>query len=90
MSKWVGIAVVILRINTIEQNIAFRAVEWLQQDQKYFSCHKIWCKATLIFYSGHTNVRYTRISSLIMGENGTFNITHPIKTLCFRMSEKLY
>ena len=42
------IIVTILRVNTIEQNIAFKEVE-IRQNQWQLSCHHIRCKVTLTF-----------------------------------------
>ena len=42
-----AIVVVALQINTIEQNIDFKAVGRIHQNQWQFSCHQIWCKISV-------------------------------------------
>ena len=47
-------AAVILRINTIEQNIAYCMKQWnaRPKDQRQFRCHQVWSKVSFIF-NGH-------------------------------------
>ena len=52
------IVVVILGINTLEQNMVYKVVERLHQNQRQFRYHQISSKVTHIFYSVGYDTEY--------------------------------
>ena len=45
------VLIVIFRTSIFGKSIAFKVDESFYQDQWQFSCHQIWCKVSLIYYS---------------------------------------